>query len=233
MPVKLQYIATGTGRCGTQYMSNLLSSLGIPCAWEIFFTSDGITKSLERLESIETQFIAEASYMAAPYLKDLVFSDAKIIHLVRNPIDVINSFVSGFCYFLSGSIEGKVDDDWQYEYPPGADKEFQHMKFIYEHIPELRMKNMNPYTRAAWYYIRWNEMIERNSTGREYYRHRIEDKINGVLEFINKKPNVNMHDDKSNHVEYKKVHTLESFPFSEAKNQLIDIGKRYGYFKVI
>jgi hypothetical protein len=111
----LKYLVTGCGRSGTVYMAKLLTSLGVPCGHETIFDFDGIERALERiagsipLKLSETSLrakedwvdvntiVADASYMAAPYLD--FFPDATIIHVVRHPVKVINSFCNYIHYF--------------------------------------------------------------------------------------------------------------------------------------
>ena len=111
--INIQYIVVGTGRCGTLYTANLLTSLGIPCGHEAIFTPKGpdyevlagnkepISSDVSKAENLsnDKMLMADASYMAAPFLG---LFDAQVIHIVRNPKDVIRSFVVEFNYF-SGS----------------------------------------------------------------------------------------------------------------------------------
>ena len=46
---ELKIISTGTGRCGTAYMSKLLTSVGIPCGHESLFTNKGLTEYKYRI----------------------------------------------------------------------------------------------------------------------------------------------------------------------------------------
>ena len=156
--IKLNYLVTGTGRCGTLYMAKLLSSIGIPCGHESVFTFNGYEHAKQVLNNdlpIKNSFIsllngtewfdpedmqAESSYMAAPFLKTDLLKNTKIIHLVRHPFLVINSFVNAINYFKS-EVPSNV---WE--------------TFIYSQCPELK-EPMAQYDRAALYYVLWNKKI--------------------------------------------------------------------------
>lgn len=169
---RLDILITGTGRCGTVYAARLLTSAGVPCGHESIFTPGGIkqAKSILRYrQSIEISNIskdenwilkdkipnikADSSYMAAPYLSSSIVSKSKAVHLIRNPVMVISSFVVDFKYFSS------------------RDPEDEYQKFIYQHLPILQ-NPMNQIKRAVTYYREWNNMIEKR---KDCIIHKIED----------------------------------------------------------
>lgn len=77
----MRLLITGTGRCGTLWLTKALVSLGIPCKHEIAYslTQHG-----------EGSWEAECSWLAAPYLNALA-NDTYVVHLVRNPLATIRS----------------------------------------------------------------------------------------------------------------------------------------------
>lgn len=183
----LKLIATGTGRCGTVGIAKILSHAGIFCGHEAIFDCQGLEGAKERLAGIKPillsevsklasveeenlgmtwfkhedptatiEIVADSSYMAAPFLDQI--DNVKIVHVVREPIKVINSFVGGFNYFKKKT--------------PIASKPYH--DFIYSFFPELK-EDMDPLSRAALYYILWNTMIEEKSKNKEYLLYRIED----------------------------------------------------------
>ena len=227
----IKYIVTGTGRCGTMFMSRFLTSAGINCGHEVIFTNAGLETAKSNLQ-IYSGLEAEASYMAAPYLSNPILKDAKIIHVVREPMKVINSFVVAYCYFLSGQLNCNRGAGWTYEYPPGADPEFKFMRFIYRHITELHNMRLTAVERAALYYIRWNEMIERGCAGRDFLFYPIESDVTNLAKFIGADHRKDLYDDvNTNKAEYKKRYTLGSIPKGEIRTALLEIGQRYGYFR--
>jgi hypothetical protein len=181
--VELKYLVTGTGRCGTLFFANLLTSMGFPCTHEAVFTTGALEKA-RRVLSGETPHesseisrgfllaegvspVAESSYMAAPFLKVV---DAQVIHVVRNPVKVVSSFI-GFEYFL----------DKEPTHLPHNSEHIKYEKFIYSFLPEMR-EEMSQLERASLYYVRWNRMIE--ESGRVSLFHRIEDDPEKVKELF-------------------------------------------------
>jgi hypothetical protein len=171
--IKLQYLVTGTGRCGTVNLAMTLTSVGIPCSHERFFNGDSLDEAIALLQThggrnsncstgnagLKTDGVdvkACASYLAAPFLADPFFADMTIIHVVRHPVKVLLSFLNDIGFF------------WY------ADTFHLHELFIHEHLPELREVS-DPVDRAAYYYIAWNNMIRENTCDRKTIFHRIED----------------------------------------------------------
>jgi hypothetical protein len=177
---QLKYIVTGTGRCGTVYAAMLLSNVMVSCGHESIFTPGGIETALRRLSGEEkctlsfcstnkrhrdgtwtplnitwvcpNQIVADSSYMAAPYVGE--FQSAKLVHLVRHPVRVVNSFCNYLGYFKSSTPSNEYE------------------KFIYGILPELT-EEMSQYDRGALYYILWNDLIEQRTENKVI--HRIED----------------------------------------------------------
>lgn len=188
--MKLKYLVTGTGRSGTVYMARLLTSVGIPCGHEAVFNWEGFDEAKRRLDGESPldpsyasqtkwqdgkwvplekwmppveQIVADSSYLSAPWLHSELLEGVHVIHTVRNPIDVVQSFVNYIGYFHSEEPTNKYED------------------FIYKFIPELKIK-MNKYERAALYWVNWNQMIE---FAKPEFRNRVEDGPQSVLMHLN------------------------------------------------
>lgn len=228
----IKYIVTGTGRCGTMFMAKFLTSAGINCGHEVIFTNAGLETAKSKLQ-IYSGLEADSSYMAAPYLRNPILKDAKIIHVVREPMKVINSFVVGYCYFLSGRLNCTLGTDWTYEYPPGADPEFKFMRFIYRHVTELYNRSLTPIERAALYYVRWNELIERGCIGRQFLFYPIESDTANLAKFIGTDRKDLYADVNTNKAEYESRYTIGGIPKGGIRTALLEMGKRYGYFRHI
>lgn len=232
----IKYIVTGTGRCGTMFMSKFLTSAGINCGHELIFTNDGISAARQNIKSYNN-FEADSSYMAAPYLQSDLLSNSRIIHIVREPMMVINSFVVSYCYFLSHTFDydGPVDNfhKWTYEYAPGADPEFKFMKFMYSHVRSLYKKNITPLERAAIYYVAWNKMIEKSCVGRRFLFHPIESDVSKITDFIDVE-NLNLYNNKeTNKSTYNNViYGFRDIKSSPIKNDIIEMSRRYGYYNI-
>lgn len=237
--MKLKYIVTGTGRSGTVYMARLLTSVGVLCGHETIFDYAGIDAARRRLtgelslnlsvcstvkfdpltkthENISwhpdvNNIVADSSYMAAPFLEDDIVSDAEIIHVVRDPIKVINSFCNSLNYFSD------VNSSDSYE------------RFIYGVFPELK-SHMPQYDRAALYYLLWNKMIEQSAVK---FFFRVEDDSVDVLKFLKLDKNMQHYNDTQTNVFEKiKEDTLCSYKqikSMEIRTELIKMSYKYGY----
>jgi len=177
---KIKIIITGTGRCGTLYLSKLLSFCNIFCGHETIFDHSSWNKILQRIygnEELSLSKIAkknygdylkdniivgDSSYMAMPYLDMNIFNDCFFIHVIRNPIDVINSFCHNMNYF--------------YDEPYSNIDEFnrKYINFIYKHVPDIK-KYKNPYERAACFYLYWNDKIEKKLKNKNKIKIKIEE----------------------------------------------------------
>ena len=82
----MKFVIVGTGRCGTGYMSKLLTNAGVPCGHESIYTVDGIIKPLKTLSG-------DSSWLAVPHLSKLKGTKTKVIHIVRDPLKVFRSWL--------------------------------------------------------------------------------------------------------------------------------------------
>jgi len=166
--MKLNFIITGTGRCGTLNMAHNLTQIGIHCGHESIFNTKGTmdwpeTSLLSTLQGDAwfdpSQLQADSSYMAAPFLQNF---EATKIHLIRNPLQVISSFVKNLEYFQTPI---KRPDQTHFE------------EFILHHCPSIATLS-TALERACKYYLEWNRMISEN----DVVLHRIEDDVNVLFE---------------------------------------------------
>jgi hypothetical protein len=237
----LKYLVVGTGRCGTVYVAKLLSSIGIPCTHEAIFRHDGIDAALDRLQcgkELEVSFIsklasvieersgvrwfngndreeviAESSYLASPYIDHPSLKNVIIIHLVRHPMKVINSFVSGFEYFNDWCLTAKDYKDCH--------------KLIYEFIPELNQE-ISPVLLCALYCVRWNQMIEKKAKGHQYFLYKVENEID-LFNYLNLYP-TNYYNNRKSNTKLGLLDNYNSFnqiPDGNIKDELINLYKKY------
>jgi hypothetical protein len=216
---RLDYVVTGTGRCGTTYMAKLLTSLGFPCTHEAVFTHSGfnphskinslVSISNGRWLSDRAKIVAESSYMSAPYLRSLKrLQGSKIIHLVRDPIRVVFSFIEGFQYF---EFNHPNNDPYQ--------------TFIYGHIPNLT-QDLDQISRACLFYVEWNEMIEKQ--GPDFF-YLVESETELLMDFLGINATQYFSDRRVNGRCKEYGHTYSDIPDGEIKDRFIDMAKRYGY----
>jgi len=139
--LKLRLIVTGTGRNGSGYAASRLTAAGLACGHEVIFMYRGLDAAKERLARF-TQFRADSSWMAAPYLDDPFLDRAIVIHQVRHP--------------------GKVLASWLRDPTQATPRYWQ---FLLEHLPQLEQIE-DDVTRCAARYVLWNRMIEEKGAGR-------------------------------------------------------------------
>ncbi len=91
MTQEIEILIVGTGRCGTGFMSEALSSSGITCGHEgVFMHWD--PRVVQSFLSNNTKR-AEAAWPAAAFIgTDFIGPRTKIVHLTRAPMKVIKSF---------------------------------------------------------------------------------------------------------------------------------------------
>jgi hypothetical protein len=177
----LQYLVVGTGRSGTVYTAKLLTALGIPCGHELIFNGGNLPDALRIGEQggknsacsthcgldFQVHPIAESSYMAVPFLQHECLKSCTIIHVVRDPLQVIRSFLNNLLFFREDRNEYRRAEE----------------QFLYTHLPHLDFLP-DPVSRACYYYLRWNQMIEESIAGRKYLLYPIERGPQVLLNFM-------------------------------------------------
>lgn len=241
-PVTLRYLVCGTGRSGSVYMARLMTSLGIPCGHESIFDWHGLEVAKRRVlgeeflslsgasmirknlvtetnEEIEPwwdleNLQAESSYMAAPFLNQPEFSNIPLLHVVRHPIRVVQSFCNYIDYF-------------QHSVPQN-----QYELFIYEHVPELQ-NDLSAYDRACLYYIRWNQLIEAGYGNRCLIRWKVEDNPDKLLNLLVGGSKTDYFNDTSVNTFQRRQSarfTLSAIQRQDIRREFVEIGERYGYY---
>jgi hypothetical protein len=177
----LEYLVVGTGRSGTLYAAKLLTALGKPCGHERIFTGGEPTVTLPTIEQggensacgkhfgleFDGPPVAESSYMAVPFMEHECLKNSTIIHVVRDPLNVIRSFLNNLLFFR--------EDRASFRHAPE--------QFLYEHLPHLDFLP-DPVSRACFYYLRWNQMIEESIGDRKYLLYPIENGPDTLLKFM-------------------------------------------------
>jgi hypothetical protein len=243
--MKLKYLVVGTGRCGTVYMARVLTSMGIPCGHETIFDFNGLDLALARLGgegSLRLSFVsqskfkgaehhflpdwlgdvnkivADSSYMAAPFLRHECLEGTKVIHVVRHPVKVINSFLNYLGYFQHKIPSCMSTIAWE--------------SFIYNNVPELGDECLTPEERAARYYVRWNRMIDESLAGKTHVRLRAEDGPRGAMDFVGYEGSIfELFNDKSVNTLRRpgKLFSLFDLREGKIKDELLELSESYGY----
>lgn len=239
----LKFIITGTGRCGTTFVAKMLTKLNIPCGHECVFDFESeqiifnkllhpefrklsfcSTHNLEKYqenndyEELEywvnpEETIADSSYMAAPYLNMSILNDTKIIHLIRNPIKVISSFVKSLNYFK----ENFPNNSWEEK--------------IFQVLPELKKIN-NQIERTCYYYTNWNNLIEKKSINNKKIVCKIENIENNInlFNFIEKeKVEINLPNNINTINKRDENLMLKDIPNGTIKKEFIQNLTKYNY----
>lgn len=90
-----RFVITGTGRCGTGYVSQVLRHCQVPCGHEVIYGPDG-PRDWQNVRG-------DSSWMAAPHVKGF---PGTVIRLLRNPLQVANSLL-GIGFFDPKTDHGK------------------------------------------------------------------------------------------------------------------------------
>lgn len=231
--IHLDFVITGTGRCGTVYAAKLLTSLGRPCTHESIFTPNGISHAKNVLQSglIENSKcslnkdsewypegvlpVGESSYMAASFLDSPLLRGAKVVHLIRDPAKVMFSWLR-FGYFQNDS--NKRLKFWE-----------DNLSIL---MPEI-WHHKEPIERACYYYLAWNNLIELKANKDLYHKQRIEDG-NGFLEFLNVEEKENAFSNKSENTNNinekdKDKRSYRDIPESPLKEEIVKFAIDHGY----
>ena len=90
------FVILAAGRSGTQYVARLLAAMGVRIKHEnVFLPGKMKGQTRETLAGLyeEAGVDGDVSWFAIPYM-DAIPTDWRIVHLVRNPIRVIRSWVA-------------------------------------------------------------------------------------------------------------------------------------------
>ena len=98
----LKVIVASYPRSGTTWLYNTLGRLGIRAAHEHPFSPAHVSLTHEtEFRPLDFVVTVDVTGFAVEYLRDLRARGARIIHLLRHPVDTINSCLNYFpCYFL-------------------------------------------------------------------------------------------------------------------------------------
>jgi|SRR6185312_14959507 len=201
-----RFVFTGTGRCGTGFASRVLNYAGVKCGHEEVFGpwSDYQVKHL--LEN--SNFEAVSSWLAAPRLGWDCFKHSRIIHLVRDPIQVINSILSINLFSAEVSAE--------------------YRNFAYRHLPEIRSLDSDLKKTVA-FYVLWNKLIERNIPVQGAILFRVEDGPFSLLRKIGISTEKVFTFNKYNSVRRQTNVQIQDLPDFEFTEQFLKLKKEYGY----
>lgn len=207
----INYIAVGTGRCGTGYISKLLTSGGIACGHEKIFTYLGVRNP----KSTGSKLVADSSLYAAPFFDHPIIKNATIIHVMRNPINILNSYLrlNIVAKIRSGDLGGARN-------------------FMQHHEPAL-LGASNIVDAIALWIINWTKKIEKAPQHRVIFN--VEKPSNELYNLIQVKVPNNRVLFKDRHYNNKK-HKKHAYPpmtindiSLQYRRQFHDLCSQYGY----
>ena len=215
-PAQLELILTGTGRCGTGFAAQWLTSAGLRCGHEAIWSYRGTDGAREKLARYRG-YRADSSWLAAPYLDDVLLAGMPIVHITRHPQKVIAS--------------------WMRIHPSSTPP---YWRYLVDHCKPIKQIERE-LDQCAARYVLWNELIEGKSEGRDSFRWKIENGEVGLLAWLverelidplNLGPQRKLYPDKTyNHKPgADSQRKIELFDISEPwRSRLADISSRYGY----
>lgn len=239
----LEYLITGTGRCGTFSLYVLLNQGGIKSCHEGLFNiiqhSDNKENDFqvfkEKLNN--TDYRGESSWLAAPYLgTELIPTTIKLVHLTRDPLLTIKSFMDlrfFDCHFDTFSLKGKIKN--KLEKHKLIKRERLHDEFvgyIKRYMPHIFDNNREEVTLYMKYYVEWNKMIGNQAVKYLHnFRYRIEDPTDQLCDFLSipklqttvynqKKPNKK----ESHSLDHLKLRIRKSAFYPEFREYCLSIG---------
>lgn len=139
MKSPLRILIVGTGRCGTGWLADALSKSQISCGHEAIFNHWSEEKVKKNYMS--SGYAAESAWPAAPFIGRPWFdSTVKVVHMVRNPRDVVKSFYD-LNFFSSDRVAKPLN------------------QIVYKNT-SITADSQDRLSSAVQHYIEWNRLIE-------------------------------------------------------------------------
>lgn len=221
-------LITGCGRSGTGYISNYLTGAGIKCGHEDVFTLNGF-KGWKDYE-------ADSSWFAAPFLDELD-GDVRIVHIVRHPDKVVNSFYRLGLFSTLSWRNYVMNPDPIFIYrrfllnPKYIVKRYLHVKghrkLLKENSSSLDRRK-SEINRIYDYWYEWNSLIEEQCKNKPYLQVNIEsiDKEWGKISNFLDVEIASVSEVKKNK---KKAYPAREIDITERPNYITELMKKYGY----
>jgi hypothetical protein len=128
--MKLDFIITGTGRCGTGYMATVLGACGLRVGHEDVFGPTGIRKL-----AVQNEFHGDCSWMAVPFIESGESKADVVVTQVRHPLSVISSYLDIGTFSKTSS---------------------NYSKFMFRNEPDISRIHTERLNAILWY-LRWNQ----------------------------------------------------------------------------
>jgi hypothetical protein len=166
-----RFVVTGCARSGTLFMAEALAALGHACGHEQLFTPE--TRGVPPFRDAQ----GDVSWLAAPFLEQLPRGTV-VLHQVRDPLATIRSMLGVRMFQTKPHALMQARYRLQYHRirfgRPITNARF--VRFAADHCPGV-FELPDETSRAAAYWVRWNERIQRVELDDQlhYERYRVED----------------------------------------------------------
>lgn len=248
---KLDFLVTGTGRCGTVYVAELLTSLGIPCGHESFFQMPENSKEVNQVEKKFEKIITKKIQPQLSKISMQPSKNAKGEMRRHQPWVEKSEIIADSSYFSAPflnhdllkntkiihvvrhplNVISSFVEDFNYfqktSAPTKDDAIDAPQQFIYKNLPILSHK-LSPINRGAVYYIEWNRMIEKSNKIDLFVQ--VEKSPEILMNFLNTE-NKSYYKNKKRNSKKRKDTKIKLNDFQpDIRKELIKIGTQYGYF---
>lgn len=210
----MRFLISGTGRCGTGFCTRLFLSAGVNCSHEGIFNLHGWENAYRQLLHMRSHpsqgWQAEASWLAFPHLMRSELYNVTVIHLVREPIKVVESLIRMGFFTLSPVLP--------------------YSSYVHHYLPYMEQLE-DPVEKAVYMYLKINWFVEERAD----VFHRIEDEPTELLDklgidyqekelFDNR-----THNTRTNYCDYGEEEVdFDKLP-THLREEIMQMGERYGY----
>lgn len=189
--MKLDYLITGTGRCGTVALAKFLTHIGIPCGHETVFhvskTTNPLAIGIDDYKPIDVKDRLDCTDKQLSFISRYNYENKEVVEKWIDP----NRIKADSSYMAAPYLQHELLKDTKVvhlircpinvvysfvvnlNYFSSNEPQNKWEYFISQHLPSVFNYN-NPWERACEYYVQWNLMIEKNLHGKEFITCNIE-----------------------------------------------------------
>ena len=221
------FLVTGCGRSGTRYVADLFTAIGVPCGWERILNPMKAPEHRARDYKYclhKLGIYGDSNWLAVPYMKRIP-RDVRVIHLVRDPLKVIRSFL-----YLRFFGDDHIHCGYQ------GDR-------CHTILPSTHVRGLDAYPsaieRCMAYWVGWNRLCEHWAAEFECVRVRLEDllfrpvrTIQMLADFIAgpTTPPASWPKNRHKRLSYTEgLFTWDHLPAGWLRDEVQQLAKRYGY----
>lgn len=158
----MRHLIVGTGRSGTAWITKQLGFFGQRWSHEQVF---GLENNYAA-ERTNPKWDGDSSWLAVPFITDVLQDNVQVHHLVRDPLHTVSSYFLPPATFV----------------PMFADQDEPYTEFAIRHRPSLGRLHSNRLDRIVHFYLLWTDWIFSQLGHRGVYR--VEDQAHVLVEDI-------------------------------------------------